>query len=92
MKRSRTLASRIIAFSGIWIITALIISALLLVQDYREHVAQHYDAHVNMHLEELTRASGFGSDGAFSLKFLPSDPRYDKLNSGWYWDVSYYRR
>jgi signal transduction histidine kinase len=85
--RFRSLSSRIIAFSGMWVITALVISALLLVYYYRDHVAQHYDAHVNMHLEELTRASGFSSDGTFSLKFLPSDPRYDILNSGWYWDV-----
>lgn len=85
--RFRSLSSRIIAFSGLWVITALIISALMLVYYYRDHVAQHYDAHVNMHLEELTMASGFGSDGEFSLKFLPSDPRYDVLNSGWYWDV-----
>lgn len=85
--RSRSLSFRIIAFSGMWVITALIISALMLVYYYRDHVAQHYDTHVNMHLEELTSASGFNSDGTFSLKFLPSDPRYDLLNSGWYWDV-----
>lgn len=83
----KSLSSRIIASSGMWVLTALIISALMLVYYYRDHVAQHYDAHVNMHLEELTSASGFNSEGAFSLKFLPSDPRYDILNSGWYWDV-----
>jgi signal transduction histidine kinase len=83
----KTLSIRIIAFSGAWVVAALIISAALLLHFYRDHVAQHYDAHVNMHLEELIRASGFGSDDTFSLKFLPSDPRYDELNSGWYWEV-----
>jgi len=85
--RPRTLSSRIIAFSGVWVIISLTISALVLVHYYRDHVAQHYDAHVNMHLEELTGGSVLSPDGKFSLKFLPSDPRYDKLNSGWYWDV-----
>ena len=85
--RPRTLSSRIIAFSGVWVIISLTISALVLVHYYRDHVAQHYDAHVNMHLEELTGSSVLSPDGKFSLKFLPSDPRYDKLNSGWYWDV-----
>jgi signal transduction histidine kinase len=85
--RSKSLSTRIITYSGTWVITALILSALLLVYFYRDHVAQHYDAHVDMHLEELVGASGFDRDGTFSLAFLPSDPRYDELHSGWYWDV-----
>ncbi|MCP4048225.1 MAG: hypothetical protein GY732_19795 [Gammaproteobacteria bacterium] len=85
--RSNSLSTRIIVLSGNWVIAALIVSALLLVYFYRDHVAQHYDAHVNMHLEELTGASGISSDGTFSLAFLPSDPRYDELHSGWYWEV-----
>ena len=82
-----TLSTRIIFLSGNWVIAALIVSALLLVYFYRDHVAQHYDEHVNMHLEELIGASRINSDGTFSLAFLPSDPRYDKLHSGWYWEV-----
>ena len=85
--RSRSLSTRIITFSGIWVIAVLVVTSLLLIYFYRDHVALHYDAHVNMHLEELTSASGFRSDGTFSLAFLPSDPRYDELRSGWYWDV-----
>jgi len=82
-----TLAFRIIALSGIWIIIALIFTATMLVANHREHTAQHYDAHVKMHMEELTGASHFTQDGKFSLAFNPSDPRYRELNSGWYWEV-----
>ncbi len=85
--RSKSLSTRIIVLSGSWVIAALIVTALLLVYFYRDHVTQHYDAHVTMHLEELTRASEFLSDGTISLAFLPSDPRYDELLSGWYWEV-----
>ena len=82
-----TLAFRIIALSGIWIVIALVFTATMLVRNYREHTAQHYDAHVLMHLEELTSASHFTKDGRFRLAFNPSDPRYQDSDSGWYWEV-----
>ncbi len=52
-----TLAFRIIALSSIWIIIALVFTAAMLVANHRDHTAQHYDAHVRMHLEELIGAS-----------------------------------
>ena len=83
----RTLAFRIIALSSIWIVIALVITAMMLISFHRDHTAQHYDAHVTMHLEELTGASQLKPDGTFSLAFNPSDPRYQDVNSGWYWEV-----
>ena len=82
-----TLAFRIIALSSIWIIISLVITATMLVSNHREHTAHHYDAHVAMHLEELTGASRFTDSGRFELAFNPSDPRYYDLYSGWYWEV-----
>jgi len=82
-----TLAFRIITLSGVWVIIALVFTATLLVRNHREHTAQHYDAHVQMHLEELTGASQFTDEGRFRLAFQPSDPRYHELYSGWYWEV-----
>ena len=82
-----TLAFRIIALSSVWIIITLVVTAVMLVRNYREHTAQHYDAHVQMHLEELTGASHFTDEGRFRLSFNPSDPRYRDLYSGWYWEV-----
>ncbi|MGA9573892.1 MAG: sensor histidine kinase [Lysobacterales bacterium] len=82
-----TLAFRIIALSSVWIIIALVFTATMLLRNHREHTAHHYDAHVHMHMEELTGASQFTPEGRFFLAFFPSDPRYRDLNSGWYWEV-----
>jgi signal transduction histidine kinase len=87
MALPNTLASRIIALSGIWILIVLVITAVMLVINHRDHTAQHYDAHVAMHFEELTSASYFTKNGKFQLAFNPSDPRYSELSSGWYWEV-----
>jgi len=83
----KTLAFRITAFSSIWIIIALVFTATVLVINHIDHTAHHYDQHVNMHMEELTGASGFTPDGKYNLAFYPSDPRYQDLYSGWYWEV-----
>jgi len=87
-----TLAFRIIALSGIWITISLAVTAAMLVSNHREHTAHHYDAHVAMHLEELTGASHFTDSGRFELAFKPSDPRYNDLYSGWYWEVKQGRK
>lgn len=87
MSVRNTLSFRIIALSSIWIIIALVYTATVLVKNHREHTAMHYDAHVKMHMEELTDGSHFTEDGRFRLAFNPSDPRYHDLNSGWYWEV-----
>jgi signal transduction histidine kinase len=87
VRRSRSLASRIIAFSGVWVVIALVITALLLVYSYRKHAARHYDEHVSIHLEELLAASELSPNGEFELSANPSDPRYLDLHSGWYWEV-----
>lgn len=82
-----TLAFRIIALSGIWVIIALIFTGLMLIKVHRDHTARHFDAHVQMHLEELIGASRYADNGEFTLIFQPSDPRYRELFSGWYWEV-----
>jgi len=87
MMVGRSLAFRIISLSGIWIISALVITAMLLVYFYRDHMDQHFDNHVSLHLEELVEASRYLPDGTFSLAFSPSDPRYHDLHSGWYWEI-----
>ena len=84
---TKSLSTRIIIFSGIWVIIALIVVALLLVYFYIDHAAQHYDEHVSMHLEEMVEASMFSPNGTFELTSDPSDPRYHNLHSGWYWAV-----
>jgi len=82
-----SLAFRIIALSGIWVVIALVVTALLLENFYRDHVARHYDEHVVMHFEELVQASKIQPDGTVVLSSNPSDPRYHDLHSGWYWEI-----
>jgi len=83
----RSLTFRIIAFSSIWIWLALMATALLLWYYYHDHIGKHYDAHVFMHLEEMVTASKLAPEGSIKLDFHPSDPRFQKIYSGWYWET-----
>lgn len=66
---------------------ALIGTGALLMGFYRDHIEQHYDAHVQMHMEEMVSAARLLPDGSLDLSYPPSDPRYQVAHSGWYWEI-----
>jgi signal transduction histidine kinase len=83
----RSLSARIIAFSGVWIVLALVSTGFVLRAFYQSHIEEHYDAHVRMHMEEMVAAARLNPDSTLALAYAPSDPRYQVLHSGWYWEI-----
>ena len=83
----KSLTKRVITLSVFWIVLALIITALLLGRFYRLHIEEHYDSHVFTHVEELIAAVETGPDGELLLSREPTDPRFHRPDSGWYWVV-----
>ncbi len=88
----KSLSLRIVALSGAWIAMALAGTALLLLNFYQDHIESHYDAHVQMHMEEMVSAARLNRDGELELAYPPSDPRYMKRHSGWYWEIRHQDR
>ena len=84
---SRRLTSRIIVLSIFWVVIALASTAVLLSWLYRDHIEQHYDGHVFTPVEELIAAVVVDQDGQPSLYRQPTDPRFYRRDSGWYWQV-----
>jgi len=82
----RSLTKRIIALSIGWIAIALLGTGVLLWWLYHAHMQDHYDARVSTHLEELVTALVL-PDGQPQLRRNPTDPRFQRLNSGWYWEI-----
>jgi len=83
----KSLTLRIIGLSIIWIVIALLATGFLLSHLYREHIEVHYDAHVFTHVEELVAAVYTSENGQVLLRRDPTDPRFYRLDSGWYWEV-----
>lgn len=87
IRKSKSLSFRIILLSGTWIIMALVGTGAVLVNFYRSHIEGHYDAHVLMHMEEMVSAARLGEGSELQLAYAPSDPRYQVIHSGWYWEI-----
>jgi signal transduction histidine kinase len=83
----KSLTKRIISLSLLWIVLTLLVTAFLLSRFYRQHIEEHYDAHVFTHVEELVAAVESGPDGTPILSREPTDPRFHRLDSGWYWEI-----
>jgi len=82
-----SLTRRITTLSIFWIVVTLLVTAIILGRFYRQHMEEHYDAHVFTHLEELIAAIDTGPDGTLILSREPTDPRFHRLDSGWYWEI-----
>jgi signal transduction histidine kinase len=84
---NKSLTKRIITLSVFWIVIALVFTAILMGRFYRQHTEGHFDDHVFTHLEELVAAVESGDDGQILLARQPTDPRFHRINSGWYWEI-----
>jgi signal transduction histidine kinase len=85
--RRRTLTLRLVAASAVWIVLTLCAAGLLLLLLFQDHIERRFDAALADHLEELAAASEVGADGALALSWTPFDPRFNRPQSGWYWQI-----
>jgi signal transduction histidine kinase len=86
--RRRSLTFRLAATSITWVVGSLVAAGVLLVLLFRDHIERRFDQQLYDHLEELVAASEISPDGGFALTWRPSDPRFERPHSGWYWQVA----
>ncbi len=82
-----SLTLRLVATSISWIAATLLVAAILLIILFRGHIEQHFNALLNDHLEELVSASELTPEGVLQMTWRPSDPRFNRPHSGWYWEI-----
>jgi signal transduction histidine kinase len=83
----RTLSFRLIASSVVWVAASLMATGLLLSLLFRDHIERRFDARLQDHVDDLVAASEMDPDGTLRLPWTPSDPRYNRPLSGWYWQI-----
>lgn len=83
-----SLRSRLFAAVLAW--TTLGTAAILLAATriYSDHVDEHFNAELAVHVEELARLTKVTADGRPELVRPLSDPRYEVPRSGYYWQIS----
>jgi signal transduction histidine kinase len=85
MRNSLTL--RLVATSFVWVASALAVAALLLVLLFRGYIEERFEDSLQGHLEELVAASNVSAEGVFQMNWRPTDPRFNRPHSGWYWEI-----
>ena len=85
MRNSLTL--RLVLTSSAWVVATLLVTALLLIFLFRGHIEQRFEILLHDHLEELVAASELTPEGVFGMSWRPSDPRFNRPHSGWYWEI-----
>ena len=83
----RSLTFRVIAFSTVWAVLALIVIATVISTLYRQASERGFDSLLSAHLFNLI--GSVGVDGSGHLTGSPDlgDLRFSQLESGWYWSV-----
>ncbi len=82
-----SLALRLVATSFAWVGVTLLVTAVLLVSLFRGHIEQRFEALLLDHLQELVSATEWTQEGTLQMLWRPSDPRFNRPHSGWYWEI-----
>ena len=83
----RSLAFRVIAFSTIWAILALIVISTVISALYRQASERGFDSLLSAHLFNLIGSVGVSDSGALNGSPNLGDLRFSEPVSGWYWAV-----
>lgn len=81
----RSLSLRLVAGAALWVIVSLVITGAVLTGLFRDHVERNFDVALNDHVEGLLALAEVDGQGHVVLRRHPSNPRFNKPLSGWYW-------
>ncbi len=83
----RSLTFRVIAFSTIWAVLALIVVGTIISTLYRQASERGFESLLSAHLFNLIGSVGIADDGRLIGSPDLGDLRFSEPNSGWYWSV-----
>ena len=82
-----SLRLRLLAGAVIWILLALAAAGTLLAALFRAHVERRLEAELTIQLDQIAAALERPGTGQLILTHQPTDPRFRKPYSGFYWQV-----
>ncbi len=83
----RSLTFRVIAFSTVWAILALVVIYTVIAALYRQTSERGFDSLLSAHLFNLIGSVGVSAAGGLTGGPNLGDLRFSRPNSGWYWAV-----
>ena len=86
--RLNSLQARLIAAAAVWTILGLVIGGFALSGIFRSSVESDFDARLKFDLDGMIAAAEPGPAGQVSLRGRFTDPRFERVYSGWYWQIA----
>jgi signal transduction histidine kinase len=83
-----SLRFRLLVGAVIWISLALGVAGTLLATLFRAHVERRLEAELTIQVDQIAAALERTDTGQLVLTHLPTDPRFRKPYSGFYWQVN----
>lgn len=85
--RANSLAFRVVAFSTVWALVALVVIATIISALFRQASERGFESLLTAHLFNLISSVGVSADGALQGEPNLGDLRFTVPRSGWYWLV-----
>lgn len=86
-RRANSLAFRVVAFSTVWALVALVVIATIISALFRQASERGFESLLTAHLFNLISSVGVGGDGVLEGAPNLGDLRFTVPRSGWYWAV-----
>jgi signal transduction histidine kinase len=86
--RLDSLAGRLIAAAAVWTVLGLVAGGILISGVFRTSVQSSFDARLKFDLDDMIAASEVDPAGNVSLRTRFADPRFERVYSGWYWQMT----
>lgn len=88
MLKRNTLSLRLLIISSVWVVLTLVAAGLLLILLFRSHVERRFDGFLFDQLKGNIAASEISPvDGMLHMTWIPSNLRFHRPLSGWYWQI-----
>ena len=86
--RLNSVAARLIAAAAVWTVIGLVLGGFALSGVFRSSVESDFDARLKFDLDGMISAAEPGPAGQVSLQGRFTDPRFERVYSGWYWQIA----
>lgn len=86
-RQTNSLAFRVVAFSTVWALVALVVIATIISTLFRQASERGFESLLTAHLFNLISSVGVSDDGALQGEPNLGDLRFTVPRSGWYWSV-----
>jgi signal transduction histidine kinase len=83
-----SLRLRLIAAAAIWVSVGLIVSGILITRLLQDFIESSFDARLAATLVAVMGAVEFRDDGGMALARPVTEPQFEQVFSGWYWQIA----